>query len=492
MAERDAGTASEVRRFRAIALLGVALSHAPALAGGLLDADRLLLVKNNEIRSFAGLAALLAQGEPVIRASSLVTRDHAPLGVLSTWLGWQWFRASAPAQHALGLALALAVAAALFSLLSARPALAAAAALGLLLHPIAADLTGPLLGRDALLATWVVLLAAHRARAASAPAAIAWAAAASLAAGLCAPGWGLLGLVPALLIADASTRRAAAAASCAAAALALWICRGDLAEVSAADALGPGAGAAFLAWLPSLRPFVVATVAEGATAGLIPVLILAPLALVAAARAPHQRDAALLRAGAGAMLAAPVASALACRGGTVTGSAAFALHLGFVLALAGAAGAVAARVPSRWALALFLFPALVTAARVRAWADEDRVLAAIVARDEADPEALLARARIELRRGHLDAALPSCRRYAEAAPDTGRADGCLAAAEVAQGREGPALPLLRRWAARFPERRALRAAVLELGEAQPDPRFADAFRRATGFNMPARQPGERR
>lgn len=492
MSARDAGSASDERRFRVLALAGVALTHAPALLGGLLDADRLLLVKNDEIRNFAGLAALLARGEPVLRASGLLTRDHAPLGVLSTWLGWQWFRAGAPAQHALGLALALAVAAALFALLAARPAVAAAAALGLMLHPIAADLTGPLLGRDALLATSMVLLAARRARDARAPAAVAWAAAASLGAGLCAPGWGLLGLVAALLIPEASTRRAAAAASCVAALLALWVCRGDLAEVSAVDALGPGAGAAFLAWLPSLRPFVVATVGEGATAGIVPVLILAPFALLAASRAPREQDAALLRAGAGAMIAAPLASALACRGGTVTGAAGFALHLGVVLISAGLAEPLAARLRSRWWLALLIVPAIVTSARVRAWADEDHVLASIVARDPADPEAHLARARLALRRGDLEAALPSCRQYADLAPDTGRADGCLAAVEITRGGDGAAVVYLRRWAARFPEKRALRAAVLELAEAQPDPRFADVFRRATGFNMPARQPGERK
>lgn len=485
-------TTGDERPWAALALAGAVLVHAPVLAGGLLDADRLLLHRNADVWSFAGLGAMLAGGEPLMRASWLVVRNHAPLGVLSTWLGWQWFRASPAVQHAVGLGILLAVAWALQSLLAPRRALAAAASLVLVLHPAVADLTGPILGRDFLLAILAVLLAARRAREAPGPAAITWSAGASLVAGMCAPGWGPLGLAAALGISGLRARRLAVGASLAASLAALAPVRADLAAISLLDAIGPGAGTAFFAWLPSARPFVVATAGDPAIAGLVPVIVLATVTLFAASRVPGERDAALLRAGAGAMIASLPASAMATRAGTVTGAAAVALQLGVVLALAGIAGARGAALVSRcrpWMVSLFAIPAVVTAARARAWADEEQVLAAVVARAPDDPEALLARARLGLRRGRLDEAVPFCARYAAAAPETWRADGCLAAA-AAHHDPDTAVLLLQRWAAGLDDRHALRAAALEIAEAQPAPGLAVAFQRATGFVLPARRPGD--
>ena len=226
-------------------------------------------------------------------------------------------------------------------------------------------------------------------------------------------------------------------------------------------------------------------------ASLALLLALAATLLHLASRRPDP-SAALLRAGAASILASLFASALSVREGSVAGDPALALHLGLVLALAGVAIARPALLAEArpWMLAAFLLPAAVTAIRARAWADEDRVLAAVADRGPEDPEALLARGRLALRRERLAEAAPWCVAYREARPADARADGCLAALAVASGRDGEALPLLRRWAARFDDHRALRLAVLELAEAQPDPRFAVAFQNATGFTMPKRRPGE--
>ena len=480
------------RRWLALSVAVATLAHAASLGGGLLDADRLLLVKNPAVRTFSSLFAMLVEGEPVLRAAGLSSRDHCPLGVLSTWLGWQWFRGSPPMQHALGLASLLAVLVALTSLLSALrvpPALSCVAALALALHPVTADLTGPILGRDALLAAWVILIAARRARDAGARQALGWAAGASLVAGLLAPGWGLLGLVPASVAAHPRARRVAAIASVATTLATLAVTR----ILPAPEAIGPGASGAILAWIPSAQPFVIGTVGADAMAGVFLVIVLVAAAILRASRVPEESDAALLRAGAAATLASLLASAVGWHEGTVIGAPAFALHLGVVLALTGLLRATAGASIGwlkPWMLLGLATPATVTALRVRAWADEDHVLRAIVARDADDPEALLARARIGLRRGRLDDAEPWCLRYGNAAPTTFRADGCVAALATASGDERAAVLLLRRWAGRFDDRRALRAAVLELEAAQPDPRFAAAFQRATGFTMPVRRPGE--
>lgn len=472
-------------RLPALALAAAAIAHAPALFDGLGDADRVLLVRNPEVRTFSGLATMLAEGQPIVVASGIVASSKAPLGVLSTWLGWQWFQASSALHHAAGIAIAIAIAGALAALLAPRKRLAALAVLALMLHPSTADLTGSLLARGALLAVLAVMIAALRARDAAAPKAVAWCAGASLFAGLCAPGWGLLGLVAALVIPDARARRVAVLASIGAAILALTRHPGDLGGASIA-----AAGAAFLAWIPSTTPFVIATVSDGMAAGIVPVAILASLAIYAASRAHEDRDAALLRAGAGAMIAALVASATASREGTVSGASALALQLGVVLALAGIWDAIATRARP-WMLAAFVILGAMTALRARGWASEDRLLEAIVARDADDPEALIAAARIGLRAGNLREALPFCLRYAEAVPKGLRADGCIAAAAVKNGDDETAIALLRRWSSRFPERRALRAAVLEIADAEPDPRFGEAFKKATGYNMPSRRAGER-
>ena len=189
-----------------------ALAHGPALAGGLLDADRAIIVHDPEIRSFAGLSTLLSDGLPVLRAAGLVVRDRAPLAVLSTWLGWQWLRADPLLQHAFGVACLLAAVVALGALLEALrapPAIACVAALALAVHPAVADLTGPVLGRPALLAAWAALFCARRAAAAGTRGAVAWSAGAALAAGTIAAGWGMLGLVPAAVVADRRARRLA-------------------------------------------------------------------------------------------------------------------------------------------------------------------------------------------------------------------------------------------------------------------------------------------
>jgi hypothetical protein len=491
-----AGTRVPSRRWPGLAVALAALVHAVCLRGGLLDADRLLLVKNPEIRSFSGLAAMLAQGEPVLRAAALSTRNHGPLGVLSTWLGWQWFRAGPVAQHALGLASLVAVLVALAWLLSAlrvSAALSSVAILALALHPATADLTGPILGREALLAVSVALVAARRARNSRALPALGWAAGASLVAGLLAPGWGLVGLIAAAVIRAPRARREAAGAAVLATIAALAVTRGAGAVLPAPDAIDQGASAVLVGWLPSAAPFAIATAGAGGGAAVLVVMALAGAAIYRSLGARDDADAALLRAGAAAMLAAVLAAALTRHEGTVLGAPTFALQLGVVLALAGSARAHAGALTAwsrPWMLAVLAAPAALTALRARAWADEDRVLDAIVARDADDPEALLARARLALRQGHLDEAAPWCLRYATSAPTTFRADGCIAAMATAQEDEAAAVFLLRRWAGRFDDRRALRAAVLELAEAQPDPHLAAAFQRATGFNMPARRPGE--
>ncbi|MDO9018460.1 MAG: hypothetical protein Q7V43_16200 [Myxococcales bacterium] len=486
------------RAWRGLALSVTTLTHVAVLGGALLAGDRLLLTRNPALRSFAGLATMLVEGRTQLRGAGLPVRDRCPLGALATWTSWEWFRADAFAQHAINLGLMVALAAALFALLRAARAsapLAACAALALALHPCAADLSAPLAGRDALLALALCLLAARRVVDAPPAAAVAWTAAASLGAGLCAPGYGLLGLVPAGFVRAPSARAASLAAAALGALAALALTAGAAPLLPSIAAARAGNTAALLAWLPSPTAFVALTSSAAADGAALVPLSLAALALVGAARARDPVDASLLRAGAGALAAATLAATLAGAARVVVGAPALALHLGLVLAASGllrSRGKALAARARPWMLLGFALPAALTAHRARSWADEDTTLRAIVARRPADPEASLARARLALRARDLPGAAPWCLRYMQAQPDTGRADGCAGAVMAARGDHRAAVLLLRRWARALDDRRALRAATLELSDALPDPRLAAAFAEATGFALPSRRPGEPR
>jgi hypothetical protein len=484
------------RAWRGLALSVTALAHAAALGGRLLDGDRLLLVRNPRLHSFAGLAEMLSEGRVLLRGAGLTVRDHAPLGALSTWLSWQWFRAAPMVQHAIGPALLLALVASLFALLRARRVsapFAAAASLALSLHPCAADLSAPLAGRDVLLALTVAIFAARRADGATARAGVAWSAAAALASGLLCPGHGLFGLLPACFVRARTERLVALAAASLSTLGALAITRGAGPWLPSPGALGAGVTASLLAWIPSPSPFVAATAGSVSSAAWIIPLLLSALSLSLASRADEPDDAALLRAGAAAMLAAMLASALAGASLVTVGLASLGLHLGVVLALTGALrprGEAIGRRLRPWMLLGFALTAALTAHRARGWSDDVAVLRAIAQRDPSDPESSLARARLELRQRRLSAAAPWCLRYALSQPDTGRADGCLGAMAAARGDRRASVMLLRRWAAGLDDRRALRAASLELSAAMPDPRFGEAFREATGYSLPQPRPGE--
>lgn len=483
------------RAWRGLALSVTALAHAAALGGSLLDSDRLLLVRNPRLHSFSGLAAMLSEGRVLLRGAGLQVRDHAPLGALSSWLSWEWFRAAPLVQHAIGPALLLALVASLFSLLRASRVsapFAAVASLALSLHPCAADLSAPLAGRDALLALTLSLLAARRSLGSPALAGVAWSASAALLSGLCAPGYGLFGLLPASLVRPRAHRLIALASASLSALAALAVTRGDGALLPSAAALGGGGTASLLAWVPSPSPFVAATTASVASAAWILPLLLSALSASLSARAAEPGDASLLRAGAAALLASTLASGLSGAALVTGGGASLGLHLGLVLSFVGlrSLGPPTRRMARPWMLVGLALPAALTARRARGWTDDDAVLGAIARRDPSDPEALLSRARLELRQRRLSAAAPWCLRYALAQPDTGRADGCLGAVASARGDHRAAVMLLRRWAAGLDDRRALRAASLELSSALPDPRFGQAFREATGYSLPHARPGE--
>lgn len=486
------------RAWRTLALSLTALTHGAALGNGLLDGDRLLLVRNPPLRSFAGLATLLGEGRVLLRGAGLQVRDRSPIAALSTWLSWEWFRAHPAVQHAVTVLALVAVVAALGRLLRSltlSPPLAWGAALAVALAPCAADLTGPLLGRDPMLALLVALLAARRAQGASVPQAAAWSGGAALAAGLCAPGYGLLGLLPAAVAPSPAARRVAAAAVVAGALAAMDVTRGPDPLLPTLAALGTGAVATLLAWLPSPSPFVALTLPHGLAAALVVPCALAIATLVASVRARDPVDATLLRAASAFVVASTLAAASAVRGSTGVGTSALLLQLSLALAAVAAVRANrAALTPALrpWMLVVLAVPAAFTAHRVRRWSDQERVLHALVARDPDDAEALLARAEIELLHGRFAAAAPWCLRYGTSMTTTGRADGCVGALAAVRGDERAAVFLLRRWAGGLDDRRALRAAALRLSDAVPDPRFGTAFRAATGYSLPQRRPREPR
>jgi len=484
------------RAWRGLALSVTALAHAAALGGSLLDGDRLLLVRNPRLHSFSGLAAMLSEGRVLLRGAGLQVRDHAPLGAFSSWLSWEWFRAAPLVQHAIGPALLLALVASLFSLLRASKVsapVAAVASLALSLHPCAADLSAPLAGRDALLALALSLLAARRSLGSPPVAGIAWSASAALLAGLCAPGYGLFGLLPASFVRPRAHRLVALAAASLSTLAALAITRGVGSLFPSAAALSGGGTASLLAWIPTPSPFVAATTSSVASAAWVLPLLLSALSASLSTRASEPGDASLLRAGAAALLASTLASGLAGSALVTVGGASLGLHLGLVLSTLGllrALGPSTARLARPWMLVGFALPAALTAHRARGWTDDVAVLRAIARRDPSDPEASLALARLELRQHRLSAAAPWCLRYALSQPDTGRADGCLGAVASSRGDHRSAVTLLRRWAAGLDDRRALRAASLELSSATPDPRFGQDFREATGYSLPQPRPGE--
>lgn len=492
----DAGGAD--RAWRRVALTATALAHGVALGGALLPGDRLLLVRNPALHSFAGLGALLAEGRVLLRGAGLVLRDRSPVAAFTTWLSWEWFRGQPVAQHALAVLALLAIASTLGGLLRSLrspTALAWLGALALTLHPCAADLTGPLLGRDALLALLVTLVAARRAREATDLRAVAWIAGGALGAGLCARGYGALGLVAAAVGATPTARRAGAAAAVVATVVALALTRGGEAFGPGAAAFSVGAVGALLGWLPSPAPFVVATFPRGVGLALVPALALAVATFGRSVRTADPDGAALLRAASATAVASVLAGAFAVRGQTIDGSAALLLQFSLVLAAVALVRPAWSRATPRlrpWMLVALALPAAVTAHRVRAWSDVGTVTDALVARDPDEPEALLARAHRELARRQFSAAVPWCLRYGAAMPQTGRADGCVGALAALRGDRAYAVVLLRRWAAGLGDRRALRAAALELSDAVPDPRLGEAFREATGYALPQRRPGEAR
>ena len=410
-----------------------AFAHALSLRGQLLDGDRLALVRNPATRTFAGLGPLLADGTPALRGAGIATRDPAPLAALSTWLGWQWVRAEPMAQHALGVALMAAVAVPILRLVEEaswpRPA-AALLALSVTLHPAAWDLTGALGGRPVLLAVLVAVAVARRVRTAGLAATTALALVTALLASACAGSAGLVGLVPAL---RSPTRRARVAASIAAlAGASLGALRFNLPDASAAAI----ARDAVLAWLPtpwSTPPMFGPSL--GLAVHVVAVVACMPL---------------LARSGPRTSIRAGLAAS-------------------FVVVLLAVLGAI----------------------RGAAWRTEDARLEALASHGADATETAAASMRLALRRHRLVDAAPWCAELARRSPDSGRADGCLAALAVTAGAPSTAVRAgLQRWAASYDDRRALRAGALELSGAVPDARFAEAFREATGYALPHRRPGE--
>jgi hypothetical protein len=456
------------------------VAHAPALRGGFVLDDNLLLTDNPYVRSWAGLRELLAHELFVASAEPRFVPYYRPLSGLLNWASYQLLGKSALLQHALNLLLHAGVTLLLFRVARAwrvRPGVALAAALLFCVHPATAEVVAYIGGRQDMLG-WLIGLCGM------------------LLAGRVSCGWCALGLgfgasllgafchelfiglfVPLALLVGSS--RAAGA-------------RLRAAVVVGGGGLAVAALLGLRAWLELLPfeagvdgPLRTLRAAAGVALRLLgdvllptdlavdvslalPGIGLTSLLLLGSAvgawlwtRSLARRRADLL----GPLLAGLALSALsaglhagvALKYGIISDRYAYALLVGLTASLMVSAETwlpVVEGAPRpllallrRWGapcLGLALLP--LTWARDASWRDQKSLQLAMIADRPDDPESWLAEAMLAFAAGDVERAYPRCRDYQALRPGSDKANLCLGSWLLLHGRAAEAVEFLRPYA----------------------------------------------
>lgn len=455
----------EQRSFRVRALwlsLAALFAHALALFNGFVLDDRILLVDNPYLRTWSGLGQVLRHELFVASAEPRFVPYYRPLSGLLNWLSFQALGANAPLQHALNLLLHAAVTLLAFralQTLGVRRSLAFTGCFLFAVHPATAEVVAYIGGRQDMLG-WLILLGAicSTPRVQSLTHAAALGFVASLLGGFCHELF-LASFVPLALIVGL---RAPALAK-----------RGGAAVLVG----GVAAVGSLLALRHSLKLLPFETGADGpvrtlqATVGVflrllgdallptdlavdvtVPLPSVAVTALVtvggvAAATVLARFVAARERALRGPLLAGVaivvMSSALHAgvllKYGIISDRYAYALLLGLLVTLAAtfqAAAAPASAVAEgasplvsfakKWSalgLGVALLP--LTWSRSAAWVDQKSLQLAMVADRPDDPESWLAEGMLHFYADDVEQAYPKCKAYADARPESDKANLCV-------------------------------------------------------------------
>ncbi len=465
------------------------LAHWPALRAGYVLDDETLLAANPYVRTLSGLRVLVTSEFFVATARPEYSAQYRPVSGALNWLSWQLLGGSAPAQHALNIALHAAVCALLLAVLSAcgvRRGIALAAAVLFAVHPATTMDVSYAEGRQDLLG-WCfalgVALAALRWRSAFALAGASFVG--TLLAAHCREAFVGSFVGPSLLALGVQPRepkRAAGVAAGGLAAFAVTMALRALVVKTPSDSpnwsFGGGIAAAASAAVRLAKDVVLPT--DLSLQVTPPALGLAGAVLVAcafcasavasdrllAARAPAMRP---LTWAAWAVVAtqAAVYAIVVLKWTALSDRYAY----GFVLAAAmlGAACAESLPVPRPVVvralsagvagLALVILP--LTWARATDFRSEATLQAAMVEERSDDPETQIAQGLGLLAHGDVEAAYPHCAAYAAARPSSDRPSLCIGLWELSHGKWCAASARLRPYALARPGYPLSRSTALE-------------------------------
>jgi hypothetical protein len=490
------------RRARCLLVgLSAAVAHLPALGNGFVLDDDQLLTANPYIHDGRGLLFMLRS--PLFTAAGDPHRSdfYRPLSALLNWCSYQVLGTSAPAQHALNLAMHVAVAVALllvFEAYAVSPRVALAIACLFAVHPATPEIVAYIGGRQDMLG-WIAALAAlalvPRTRRPSALAALSGAA--LVLATFSRESFVVLGAVlpiaAALTADERPLQRGLASAAGAAAGMAVVLVLRHAAHLGAVPAVGAG----FAAWA-GFSGGVVLRFAKDAFAptDLAPLLTPAPVpawlgcllvgAVAATAAIPLRvvgrgPARALAVSGSIGVTASVFAHAvIAIRTRSFSDRYAYTFLVWGACAAAPLVDRVVGAVARRAAdskllrlapagaalLCVVLLP--LTWARDRTWHDETRLALGMYAARPHDPQSDVAMGIVLAEHGDYDDAYPLCRAYADAFPESTRPDSCVANYYLAKHDYPAAIAVLRHYLARHPHD-ANALAALRAAEA-PHPR----------------------
>jgi hypothetical protein len=486
-----------------VALVAIA-SQLPALRAGYIIDDDTLLASNPYVRTLSGLRVLLTREFFYATARPETSAQYRPVSGLLNWVSWQLLGGSAPAQHALNIALHAGVAASLLLALEALGVsrrIAFGVAILFAAHPVATMEVGYVEGRQDLLAWIVVLGAAVAVTRVRSPLAIAaTVCGATLVAAHCREAFAAAFVWLALLaLAREAQPRRAAVASLGGGAVAMAVIALLRRAVGVTDyespplhlgeALQAAVGTTLrlmkdVVWPSDLSLFVTAP-ALGTAGAVMVMLVLAAAALgcdrLLAGRAPKARPLAWLAI---AILGAQGAAyaIVVVRFGPISDRYAY----GTVLAAAWLLAALAQAFPPVQArLGAVVPPVLAVAMLPMTWArgvtfrSEIELQATMIEERPDDPEAQIAMGLTLFATGDLEAAYPHCAAYAAVYPRTSRPGLCIGSWLLLHGRPAEALEVLRPYALARPgfpnARRTALAAAFAANDLQAVRTFLDAW-----------------
>jgi SAM-dependent methyltransferase len=465
------------------------LAHWPALRAGYVLDDETLLAANPYVRTLSGLRVLLTSEFFVATARPEFSAQYRPVSGALNWLSWQLLGDSAPAQHALNIALHAGVGVLLLAVLSAcgvRRGIALAAAVLFAVHPATTMDVSYTEGRQDLLGWCFVLgvaLAAVRWRSALALAGASFLG--TLLAAHCREAFVGAFVGPALLawgVRPREPRRAVGVVGGGVAAFAVTLALRALVVKTPSESTGWSLGGAVTAAaaamvrlardvvLPTDLSLLLTPPELGVGLALLVACVFGASVVASdrllAARAPAMRP---LAWAAWALVAtqAAVYAIVLLRHWPMSDRYAY----GFVLAAAMLGAACAEAIPAPRpvvvravaagiaALVLAIVP--LTWARATDFRSEAALQAAMVEERPDDPETEIAEGLGLFARGDIEGAHPHCAAYAAAHPSSDRPSLCLGLWELSHAQWCAASGRLRPYALARPGYALARSAALE-------------------------------